>query len=342
MMRDRTSEPSVVFPSDFEHCREIIRIGSKSFHFASLMLPKDVRQAAFATYAFCRIADDEVDLGEDPVTALEVMSKRLDRIYRQDPLDEQVDRAFAHVVKAYAMPQALPEALLEGMKWDTQNRRYETLDDLLDYAARVAGSVGAMMSVLMGNRTPEAVARACDLGLAMQLTNIARDVGEDARAGRIYLPLEWMTEVGVDLDEFLHNPECTDTTRSLVKRLLDAAEPFYERGLSGVSLLDKDCQTAIRAAGKIYREIGRELRRMDYDSINHRAVVSKSRKLSLLIQASRETSEQSSKDAAPEATQYLVSAVDAKRGDGGQPIPPTRVNWVIDLFMRLEQQNRAF
>lgn len=339
-MRVRIPEPNVGFPPDFDHCREVIKEGSKSFHFASLMLPSEVRQAAFATYAFCRLADDEVDLGDDPISALDAVSERLDRIYGQTPHDHPIDRAFAHVVKAYAMPQALPDALLEGMKWDTQSRRYETLDDVLDYAARVAGSVGAMMTVLMGNRSPEAVARACDLGLAMQLTNIARDVGEDARAGRLYLPLTWFDEVGIEPEWFLKNPVCNDEMRRLVKRLLDAAEPFYERGLSGVSLLPNECQTAIRAAGKIYREIGIELRRMNYDSINHRAVVSKTRKIRLLVQAARETSAPSSEDAAAEATQYLVSAVEAKPTLGNDPIPPTRLNWVIDLFMRLEHKER--
>lgn len=339
-MRVRIPEPNVGFPPDFDHCRQVIKEGSKSFHFASLMLPSEVRQAAFATYAFCRLADDEVDLGDDPISALDAVSERLDRIYDQTPHDHPIDRAFAHVVKAYAMPQALPDALLEGMKWDTQSRRYETLDDVLDYAARVAGSVGAMMTVLMGNRSPEAVARACDLGLAMQLTNIARDVGEDARAGRLYLPLTWFDEVEIEPEWFLKKPVCNDEMRSLVKRLLDAAEPFYERGLSGVSLLPSDCQTAIRAAGKIYREIGVELRRMNYDSINHRAVVSKTRKIRLLVQAARETSAPSSEDAAADATQYLVSAVEAKPTHGKDPIPPTRLNWVIDLFMRLERKER--
>ena len=95
------------------------------------------------------------------------------------------------------MPRALPEALLEGLAWDAMGRRYETLSGLFDYSARVAAAVGAMMCVLMGVRDANALARACDLGVAMQLTNIARDVGEDARARRIYLPLDWLDEAGL-------------------------------------------------------------------------------------------------------------------------------------------------
>ncbi len=102
----------------------------------------------------------------------------------------------ADLVSAHRLPQALPAALIEGLAWDAQGRRYETLSDLTAYAARVAGSVGAMMTVLMGVRDGAVLARACDLGVAMQFTNIARDVGEDARAGRLYLPLAWMREAG--------------------------------------------------------------------------------------------------------------------------------------------------
>ena len=108
-------------------------------------------------------------------------------------------------------PAALPEALLEGLAWDAEGRSYETLDDLFDYAARVAGTVGVMMTLIMGVRSPEALARACDLGVAMQLTNIARDVGEDARMGRIYLPRQWLREAGVDAEAFLADPQARPT-----------------------------------------------------------------------------------------------------------------------------------
>ena len=98
------------------------------------------------------------------------------------------------------IPRALPEALLEGFAWDAAGRRYETLDEVEHYAARVAGCVGAMMTLVMGRRDPAILARACDLGVAMQLTNICRDVGEDARAGRLYLPLAWLRDNGIDPD----------------------------------------------------------------------------------------------------------------------------------------------
>ena len=110
------------------------------------------------------------------------------RLCRPAPGRARADRALAAVVAQHAIPRALPEFLIEGLAWDVEGRRYETLDELLAYAARVAAAVGAMMSLLMGVREPAALARACDLGVAMQLSNIARDVGEDARMGRLYLP----------------------------------------------------------------------------------------------------------------------------------------------------------
>ena len=109
----------------------------------------------------------------------------------------------ADLMRRCAIPAALPEALLEGLAWDAEGRSYETIDELFDYAARVAGAVGVMMALIMDVRSPQALARACDLGVAMQLTNIARDVGEDARLGRIYLPRQWLREAGIDADAWL-------------------------------------------------------------------------------------------------------------------------------------------
>ena len=127
----------------------------------------------------------------------------LARAYEGRPYPVAADRAMADLVRRYAIPRAVPEALLEGLAWDAEGRRYETLDELFDYAARVAGTVGVMMTLMMGVREPQTLARACDLGIAMQLTNIARDVGEDARAGRLYLPLCWLREAGVDPEALL-------------------------------------------------------------------------------------------------------------------------------------------
>ena len=168
---------------------------------------------------------------------------------------------FADVVTKFCIPRELPEALLEGLAWDAEARRYETLQDLTAYAARVAGAVGAMMTLVMGQRSPEIVARACDLGVAMQFTNIARDVGEDARAGRLYLPLSWLREAGIDPDAWLATPSFTPEIAAIVQRLLDAADAFYARATLGIASLPIGCRPGIYAARALYAEIGRELER---------------------------------------------------------------------------------
>jgi phytoene synthase len=151
-------------PADIAACRNLLCSGSRSFFAASLLLPRRVRAPATALYAFCRVADDAVDLGDDPVAALAELSARLNAAYAGHPEDSAIDRAFAETVAAYHIPQALPAALIEGLAWDAQGRRYENFASLLDYAARVAGAVGVMMAVVMGVRDAASLARAADLG----------------------------------------------------------------------------------------------------------------------------------------------------------------------------------
>lgn len=176
-------DPSLASLSDHAECRAAIRVGSRSFYAASRLLPAGVRRSAFGLYAFCRLSDDAVDLGGGSTDALERLRDRLARAAEGRPLPCPADRAMADLMRRHAISRAVPEALLEGFAWDAEGRTYDTLDGLLDYAARVAGAVGVMMTLLMGERSPEALARAADLGVAMQLTNIARDVGEDAQLG---------------------------------------------------------------------------------------------------------------------------------------------------------------
>ena len=196
----------MIAPDDMAHCREAIRTGSLSFHTASKLLPTSVRDPALALYAFCRLADDEVDEGDQKARAVLTLRDRLDAVYAGRPRNAPEDRAFAAIIEAFDMPRALPEALLEGLAWDASGRQYQSLSGVTDYAARVASAVGAMMCVLMRVRDADALARACDLGVAMQLTNIARDVGEDARAGRLYLPLDWIEEAGLTPEQFMAVP----------------------------------------------------------------------------------------------------------------------------------------
>ena len=261
----------MIDPADMHHCREAIRTGSLSFHAASRLLPARVRDPALALYAFCRLADDAVDDSDDKAPAVLALRDRLDLVYAGRPRNAPADRAFAAVVADFDMPRALPDALLEGLAWDAMGRRYDSFADLRAYCARVASAVGAMMCVLMRVRDADALARACDLGLAMQLTNIARDIGEDARAGRLYLPLDWLADEGIAPDDFLRAPVSDARLQRLTRRLLSEADALYLRSEAGVAALPIACRPGIYAARHVYAGIGGAVAALGYDSINARA-----------------------------------------------------------------------
>ncbi len=273
---------------DAEDLEAVLRAGSKSFHLASRLLPRRVRLPTLALYAFCRHADDAVDDatdGRDARRAVDALRARVERVYQGRGLDAVVERAFAHVVERFAIPRAVPDGLVEGMAWDAEGRSYETEGELREYAMRVAGTVGLMMTLVMGKREPAVLARACDLGVAMQLTNIARDVGEDARRGRVYLPDEWLREYAVEKDELLAGGPATEGLRAVVARLLEEADRLYTRAEDGIPHLPRDCRTAIRAARLVYAGIGDEIRDARFDSVRARAVVPLRRKLWLVLRA---------------------------------------------------------
>jgi phytoene synthase len=270
---------------DHDHfaCAALLRGGSLSFHAACRLLPFRLRRDVVALYGFCRVADDAVDFSANKAEAVTRLSARLDQAYADSPIDDPVDREFAALVARHAIPRVLPDALIEGLVWDSEARRYQDYSALRAYAARVAGAVGAMMALLMGVRDAPALAAACDLGVAMQLTNIARDVGEDARAGRLYVPLDALIGAGLDPERFLAVPEFSPALASVIADLLLEAERLYQRGFAGLAALPLRCRPAIAAAGLIYREIGRDLARSSYDSVTRRARVSGRRKAVLAV-----------------------------------------------------------
>ena len=325
------------FYAELEAKRAALRGGSRTFFAASRVLPARVSGPATVLYAFCREADDLID-GNRTATALETLRDRLDRLYAGPSHAAAEDRALARVVAHFAMPRALLDALLEGFAWDAAGRRYGTLEDLQDYAARVAGAVGAMMAVLMGARAPELVARACDLGTAMQLTNIARDVGEDARAGRLYLPQSWLREAGVDPEAWLADPRFKPAIATVVQRLLAAADGLYARADGGIAGLPWDCRAGIAAARLLYAAIGADVARNGFDSISRRAVVPRARKMRLLARAAVSAWSPPARLAEPplRACLYLVQAV-APRRQARRSVDD-RIAWLLQLFARLGQQ----
>ncbi len=284
----RSFERALLAPfaaDDSMSLERILAEGSKSFHAASKLLPRRFRRPVTVLYAFCRIADDAVDRATNPKAALAGLQQRLDDIYNGNPADHPLDRAFLETIADYRIPKSIIEALFEGFAWDSEGRRYDTIEDTADYCARVASTVGVMMTLIMGERRPEVLARACDLGLAMQLVNICRDLGEDADMGRVYLPTRWLEEAGVDRDAFLAHPVYTPALGRVVERALDLAKRHFKLADTGIASLPKDARTAIRAAALIYADIGRVIGRNRYDSVTTRAHTSALRKLWLCLRA---------------------------------------------------------
>ena len=348
--------PAVADPAnmafDLQACRSLMRGGSKTFFAASLLLPPRVRAPASALYAYCRLADDAIDLGSDPQAEMSALKRRLDAIYAGRPGSADADRALCQVVHRYTIPRELLDALLEGFLWDAQGRRYETLAEVEDYGARVAGTVGAMMALVMGTRTASALARACELGVAMQLTNIARDVGEDAHNGRLYLPRQWLREAGVDVEAWLAAPTFTPAIASVTQRLLQAADALYLRAEKGVAELPRDCRPAIHAARLVYAEIGHQLQREGLDSVSRRTVVPGRRKLALIARASGAAivapAEPNASLTPLPAIRFLVDSASASLAgaEAARSQVPRRTldegfAWAIDLHTRLREQDRA-
>lgn len=267
----------------------ILRAGSKTFHLASLALPRRVRAPTLVLYAFCRRADDAVDeatSANEARAAIGALREQIERIYERPGLGDALERALVDVVRTSGIPRSELELLVEGMEWDVEGRRYEELDEVRAYARRVAGTVGVMMTHLMGAASsPGVLNRACDLGVAMQLTNIARDVGADARIGRVYLPSRWLEEEGGSAEALLANPAATPAVRRTVERLLEVADSHYRRADEGIGHLPADCRIAIRAARLVYAEIGEVIRAHSFDTVSDRAVVRRRKKLALLVRA---------------------------------------------------------
>jgi 15-cis-phytoene synthase len=334
--------------ADRAACREMIKTGSRSFYAASLLLPEQVREAAYALYGFCRLSDDAVDVENGEGGAVARLRVRLDGVYAGQPISEAADRCLADTVRLFGIPRAMFDALMEGFEWDIAGKTYHSLEDVEAYGERVAGSVGGMMAALMDARSPAMVERACDLGVAMQLTNIARDVGEDARNGRLYLPRDWMIETGIDPDAWLFDPRFTPQIGELTARLLARAEVLYRRADQAIARLPATVRPAIYAARLLYAEIGKVVASQKFDSVTTRARTGAARKAWLVGAAMQRAAKP-----VPTATlpiqdgikRALVAAVVNEPAPDlvlTKPAPSVKddINWVLDLFSDLEQRDR--
>ena len=272
-----------------EQCRWMIRKGSKSFSLAAKLFDSDTRDAAFFLYGWCRYCDDQVDdagkaesqyeLAKRVKTLKENTSSAFSFAQQREP----VFVALQYIVHRYGIPAHYALELIEGMAMDARGTRYNSLKELLLYCYRVAGTVGLMMSHVMGLRDESALKHAADLGIGMQLTNIARDIIEDAAMGRIYLPLGWLQEAQIPAAE-LAASEYREKLAMLSLRLLRKADRYYRSGDAGLWYLSFRSACAVSAARQVYSEIGSLLLRKGARAWDQRIYVTGSLKLWVVIQ----------------------------------------------------------
>lgn len=278
-------------------CRRVIAHHSKSFNLASRLFPRERRDEVAALYAWCRTCDDAVDLAppDQHRAALEGLRVQLRSVYGGEPQSDAVLHCFQQVVVRRNIPIEYPVELLEGMAMDVEISSYESVDDLLIYCWRVAGTVGLMMCHVMGMTEERAVAHAAHLGIAMQLTNICRDVREDWQRGRVYVPAELLSpELGKWTKEHAlaaQRPPLPETARGelagAARRLLALADRYYESADRGMDFLEPRSALAVRTARLVYSEIGRRIEERGCDVMQGRAVVPTGRKLRLALPALR-------------------------------------------------------
>jgi 15-cis-phytoene synthase len=277
------------------NAKAIIEKGSKSFAAASKLFDPQTRAKAFMLYAWCRHCDDCIDgqeLGfgqQSPAPAeqraiLEALTRETRAAMDGEPVADPVFGAFQRVFVESQMPSRYPLDLLHGFAMDVDDHPYQTFDDTLLYCYHVAGVVGAMMALIMGvkEKDAEILNRAVDLGIAFQLTNISRDVMEDAADGRVYLPADWLREAGVPTDPALF-PGHEARLFTVVRRMLDEADRYYDSAVYGIAHLPFRSAWAIAAARSVYGSIGRVVVSRGASAWQQRAGLSSAQKLSKLF-----------------------------------------------------------
>jgi phytoene synthase len=266
-----------------EECRWMIQKGSKSFSLAARLFDPAIRDAAFFLYGWCRYCDDQVDQAagvdlSELQCRLEDLKAKTAAAFSFAPQTEPVFIALQYIAHRYGIPSHYAIELIEGMAMDVRGTRYATLEELLLYCYRVAGTVGLMMAHVMGLRDEAALKHAADLGIAMQLTNIARDIVEDASMGRIYVPSTWLSEAEIPSAE-IAAPENRNKLARLALRLLGESERYYQSGDAGLWHLSFRSACAVAAARNVYSEIGALLAQKGARAWDHRTYVTGPRKI---------------------------------------------------------------
>lgn len=276
----------------YAHCRHITRKHAKTFYMATRFLPYHKQRGIFAIYGLCRTLDDIVDENEDNsldvkkscaeiINQLEKFRGELVSAYRGVEQTNSVLIAFADVLNRYNISLEHPLTLLDGVKMDLVKNRYETFDELYEYSYKVASVVGLMTSEIFGYKNPQAINHAVDLGIAMQLTNILRDVGEDLERNRIYIPREDLVRFGISEEEMFMK-ETSNKFIDLMKYQIDRARYYYKEADKGIPMLSKDSRLPVLLARENYSRILDKIEDNNYQVFNQRAYLNSTEKFSIL------------------------------------------------------------
>ncbi len=267
----RLGGPSAAVQIAYTHCAGVTRRNSRTFHLATRLVPRAERMALRSLYAFCRLSDDIVDGGEDePLTRLAGWRAAVSSAPQGS--SEPVLLAWADTRARYGIPEAYVAQLLDTLAQDLTTTRYETFDQLAAYCYGVASTVGLMAMHIIGYTGPEAVPYAVKLGVALQLTNILRDIGEDWQRGRLYLPLDELA--AFDLSESdIAVGRLDDRWRAFMRYQVAWNRKLYREAMPGVGLLDRRGRFAVAAAAELYRAILDDIKASGYDAFHRRAHV---------------------------------------------------------------------
>jgi phytoene synthase len=293
LMNDNKPEKTAEIEKAYEYCESVTKLHAKSFYFAANFLPKHKRKAVYPIYAFCRHVDDEIDEIEagnetEAIAAVERWKRNLEKVYLGANLSsgdenelenlQMVFLAWRDLLAKYKIPNDLPLDLIKGVLSDTHTNRYENFDELYVYCYRVASTVGLMSSEILGYSDKIALEYAEAMGIAMQLTNILRDIKEDAAMDRIYLPQEDLRKFNVSEEQIIRG-EMNDNFVILMKFQVERARRYYTKGEKGIALLEKDSRFTVLLAARIYSKILDEIEKQNYNIFNKRAHTSKRQKI---------------------------------------------------------------
>jgi phytoene synthase len=266
----------------YRYCSDVTRRSGSSFSAAFWMLPREKRRALHAIYAFCRFADDIADDPEirgDRGALLERWRDELNNAYR-GKAENPIGVALGDAVHRFRLPEQVFEDLLSGIAFDLRGEPVDDFADLEQYCYRVASTVGILLVHVMGYRNPQALEYARAMGIAVQLTNVLRDIGDDAASGRIYLPRAELDRFNVDVAS-LEAGKMTDELRLMLGFFAERARLFYERAEALLPVEDRKNLRAAEAMGRIYRTLLDELHRRGFPCLDEPLRIPKSRRLAI-------------------------------------------------------------